>query len=58
VAFYPPSLGSAGGGGGGGENSGSGLVQPGAFYLLHSGNSEDALQSSAYLVSIVSEGCR
>jgi hypothetical protein len=56
VAFYPPSLGSAGGGGG--ENSGSGLVQPGAFYLLHSGNAEDALQSLAYLVSIVSEGCR
>jgi hypothetical protein len=33
-------------------------VQPGAFYLLHGGDTEDALQSSAYLTPIVSEGCR
>jgi hypothetical protein len=35
-----------------------GLVHPRAFYLLHGGDTEDALQSSAYLAPIVSRGCR
>jgi hypothetical protein len=41
---------------GGGQNSSPGLVQPGAFYLLLGDDSEDALQSLAYLAPIINGG--